>query len=705
MPHLTDLETAADHITQASKDSNGPSRSPFFFIAGAGVSHPVVPLASGIVDACMDAAHARDRHTEPPSNQPIDVYSHWFQQAYPQPAERQRYLRSLIEDKPIPPANFRLAHLLICRGITNLVVTTNFDDFLSRALTLFGETHIVCDHPATTERIDPERNDIQIVHVHGSYWFYDCCNLRDEIAQRSRPSISTAQTMSALLDRILAHRSPLVVGYSGWEGDVVMSAIGRRLDSSLPYNLYWFCHKSDAIDALPGYLRNHPQVVFVLPPAPGESIHAIEKDPEPRHTLELRPYSASTEETFPPTLTEASSNTISAEAVFGTLIRTAACDEPRLTADPLGFFAAHLRRSLLLPDEPLREPDVYFLRNVVEGIERAKEKESRLSHEVQSHLALVRTALRRSQYAEAISAAQRIKLADLTPSELHELFNAALSVGSATYGQASEEALAASDLIATIGDAPGFTTESPPQIRHHVAIALNRKSVLLTRLDRREEAIATYEQVVERYRDASELSLREQVARALNSKGVALSGLDRHEEAIATYEQVVERYRDASEPSLRERVAEALLFKGIDLGNLDRREEAIATYEQVVERYRDASELSLREQVARALNSKGVALSGLDRHEEAIATYEQVVERYRDASEPSLRERVARALVNKAVALGELSRRDEAIATYEQVVERYRDAPELSLREQVARALSNMRELTARPPSLDITET
>jgi len=153
----------------------------------------------------------------------VDVYSHWFRAAFPHRIQRQQYLRSLIADAPITHANFRLAHLLIRGSISNIVVTPNFDDLLSRALTLFGKQHIICDDPRTVERIDPEKIDIQLIHVHGSYWFYDCRNTRAEIQDRAMPHSDTTLTMAALLDKILAYRAPLVIGYSGWESDVFMT--------------------------------------------------------------------------------------------------------------------------------------------------------------------------------------------------------------------------------------------------------------------------------------------------------------------------------------------------------------------------------------------------------------------------------------------------------------------------------------------------
>src|SRR5713226_8499639 len=135
---ILDLKTAASHIKQACHETHHwKHRRPFFFLVGAGISNPPIPLSSEIEAECKSVAVKYKRDDEPTAAQPIDTYSHWFSRAYPQPIQRQAYLRHLIENKPISHANLRLAHLLLDKTITNLVVTTNFDDLLSRALTVF----------------------------------------------------------------------------------------------------------------------------------------------------------------------------------------------------------------------------------------------------------------------------------------------------------------------------------------------------------------------------------------------------------------------------------------------------------------------------------------------------------------------------------------------------------------------------------------
>ena len=344
---LLDLDAAVGEILLACEDGQRVGKGSFIFLVGAGISQPPIPLAQEIQQHCESVARRNRWVDEPRGQQPIDRYSDWFQRAYPQAARRQRYLRELIEGKPISPANFRLAHLLSEKRIANIVITPNFDDFISRALSLFGIPHIVCDHPATVDRIHPEHDDVQIVHVHGTYWYYDCCNLREEIEARAEPSLHTTSTMGFLLDRIFFDRSPIVIGYSGWEGDVITAALKRRLRNRLGHNVYWFCYRRDDADSLPKELRVHPQVFLVVPSGQG-----LEREVsiEPKR-VEARGERQSqlTKQSEASTVSHADTDEprLPARQVLDRFIQDLTVKTPELTKDPLRFFAGHLRTCLL----------------------------------------------------------------------------------------------------------------------------------------------------------------------------------------------------------------------------------------------------------------------------------------------------------------------------------------------------------------------
>jgi hypothetical protein len=144
--------------------------------------------------------------------------------------------------------------------------------------------------------------------------------------------------MAGLLDAILRDRSPLVVGYSGWENDVMMQAITKRLNSAPPqHNLYWFCHQRATIQSLPAVLRNNSHVRFVLPE-------------ESRHSSSTH----DDQKMFPVKLESAESKVPRLEAyrVFEALNREFNFPSPYVTRAPLKFLENQL--STKLPQEDLK---------------------------------------------------------------------------------------------------------------------------------------------------------------------------------------------------------------------------------------------------------------------------------------------------------------------------------------------------------------
>src|SRR5205814_2296673 len=104
-------------------------------------------------------------------------------------------------------------------------------------------------------------------------------------------------------------------------------------------------------------------------------------------------------------------------------------------------------------------------------------------------------------------------------------------------------------------------------------------------VDRPEDAVAAYDEVVRRFGDAPESALRELVAQSLVNKGTALGGLLRSDEEIAAYDEVVAHFSDATEPALREQVVKALVNKMRALSDARRAEEASAVRESLVRRF------------------------------------------------------------------------------------------------------------------------
>lgn len=539
MTTLLDLPTAAARIRETRRAAaSRRAPSPYFFVCGAGISVPSVPLAWAIEKECKERATALGLATGDGPDDPAGGYSYWLEQAYPDPDQRRAYFREKIEGRPLTDANLRLAHLLSDGALTRFAVTTNFDDFLSRALHLFGQPHVVCDHPATTARIDLDATDVQLVHVHGTYWFYDLVNTDVEISDRARGARS-GPGMSELLGDLLRSRAPLVTGYSGWEGDVLMTALQARLAAGLRHQLYWFCYTRDALVSLPGWLRGHPNVCFVVPEDGAR---------------------------------------LPADQVLDELLRTFKVEAPPLTRDPLGFFADRLRESAprRAPDAP---PDLYFFEDLVRRVEEAARR-SVDPKSTEAAIEGVRDAVRRGHYASAAQRAGRIALGGLSRKRREDLL-AALWPAVSRGGRSANEDLRILDAFLRVIDASA-KGKLPVSNGRYAAALIGRVGALLQLGHPRKARQAADDGIARLGRKLGRMPRAHHRLRRLRAR--ALVAERRLDAALTEYEELRARFADATEARLRVSVCGGERERAAVLADLGRAKDADAVLESLASR-------------------------------------------------------------------------------------------------------------------------
>jgi hypothetical protein len=405
---LLSLEEAADQIKSTHLPAIGTpdvkrSTKRFFFLIGAGVSSPPIPLASGIISRCRELIEKSNpkgyaRLTKEIADcSSIGRYERYLRAAFPNPFQRADYFTSLIHAAPISHANLRLAHLLTATSdklLTELVVTTNFDELLFTSLRLFGKDPQVFAHPAEFYRVPLDGDVPIIVHLHGRVHNYDVANLGSELRRSARSG-----GLQSFLDHVLAERSPIVIGYSGWEGDAFMSNLKIRLasDTSLKANIYWFCYSLHAYQELPSWLKERDEVFFIVPgDARASSAPPKNALSEPRFGAPGFQYDI------------AETTTLPATQVLDQLIRAFNIDPPEFTSSPISFIAKRIRA--VLPDDDSSgnnsirfEARNYFLRRISRTIE-----EVATHFEVDSQLLAVLQCVRRSDYETALTLGGRI---------------------------------------------------------------------------------------------------------------------------------------------------------------------------------------------------------------------------------------------------------------------------------------------------------
>lgn len=249
-----------------SCDNN--EKFPYFLIVGAGVSYPEIPLASDIIKICKKKCSSNVNYDnwkkECECKNVDDEYSFWLAKAFPSKENRRQFFSEIILNAKITSSNFQIANILVSRKLFNLIITTNFDNQIEQSLNLLN----FFDYYSSTNVIDNmsinlRSNDVQIVHVHSDYRNYDFKNLKEEIAYESVGY--GILSMKELVVDALKNRSPIIIGYSGWENDLIMTAIKERLSYDPPYKYYWFCYNQADYDKLPSWLKDNHNVTFIVP--------------------------------------------------------------------------------------------------------------------------------------------------------------------------------------------------------------------------------------------------------------------------------------------------------------------------------------------------------------------------------------------------------------------------------------------------------
>ena len=151
-----------------------------------------------------------------------------------------------------------------------------------------------------------------------------------------------------------------------------------------------------------------------------------------------------------------------------------------------------------------------------------------------------------------------------------------------------------------------------------------------------------WQKAADSWQQAADASNR-QKAQSLFNKGVSLRKLEKPEEEIKAYQQVIDMCAGSDELALKELVANALVNKGLALGELKKPEEEIKACQQVIDMFAGSDELALKEPVAKALVNKGITLGELEKPEEAINAYQQVIDMFAGSDKLALKELVADA--------------------------------------------------------------
>lgn len=226
-----------------------------------------------------------------------------------------------------------------------------------------------------------------------------------------------------------------------------------------------------------------------------------------------------------------------------------------------------------------------------------------------------------------------------------------------------------------------------------VAMGLVFQGVIAVAFGSNEKAVASFDEVISRFRNTSDPALRRLVAIAMRNKGVALDNLGRWDDALAGYADLLKAFGGDADPDIRDSVAGGMFNKGWVLTEQGHHDASLLAYNEVIERFEGAAEPELRRHVARAMANKASALDHLRRPDEVLEAYDKLIARYKDVQEPEIQKIIVVALEGKGEVLGRRGDTQNALAIFNDLLERYKnsDAPDIQdimVQVQFARAVT-----------------
>lgn len=216
------------------------------------------------------------------------------------------------------------------------------------------------------------------------------------------------------------------------------------------------------------------------------------------------------------------------------------------------------------------------------------------------------------------------------------------------------------------------------------------KGIILDKLNKIEDEIIVYDELVKRFGTNKEEIIQIQIANSLFNKGIKLAEMKRDEEAINAYTEIINRFIESNNTIIQERVTDALINKGIRFGMMNRNEEAIEIFDVLLSHFNHVTKEPIQNKVALCLFNKGLALGNLNQDNEAILLYDNLFTRFKNSTNELIQEQISNALYNKGVLLDKIGNKKEAIEAYNDYLKIFQTTQNPNIQEIVSIVFLNM---------------
>lgn len=191
-------------------------------------------------------------------------YSELLEQVAGTPDERQKLLAGYFEPTPEerddglkqPTAAHKAIAKLVAQGFVRVVVTTNFDHLIERAIESEGVTPTVISTPESIEGMKPLVHQQRVViKVHGDYLDSRIKNTPEELGNYD-------ERLNRLLDQVLDEFGIVICGWSGVWDTALLKAFQRC--KSRRFTTFWAAKDNQIADSAQQLLQSRAGQVIAI---------------------------------------------------------------------------------------------------------------------------------------------------------------------------------------------------------------------------------------------------------------------------------------------------------------------------------------------------------------------------------------------------------------------------------------------------------
>ena len=198
--------------------------------------------------------------------------------------------------------------------------------------------------------------------------------------------------------------------------------------------------------------------------------------------------------------------------------------------------------------------------------------------------------------------------------------------------------------------------------------ALVKKAELLYKLERFEDVLPAYNDVISFFDDSDKEHLKEAVAKAVINRVAVLNKLDREDDLLPALDEVIDRFENSSVSEYYEHASIAMLQKSRLLEG-ESPEVLLSLYNDIVDRLRNASNPKIKNQVDEIFVSRFDILSEDGSDNELLDAVEDLIERFKGSQMHT--GQLEQAMYKRAEILENLNRDEEALEAYSEFLEKF----------------------------------